>query len=586
MVRVERVRKAKPSRIVAYDFETTRIEPGTPRPLYLTAFAPTFHCAGAIRSMEHLRKIIIGKFLTPDEAKTKYVAWNGNRFDAYFVAAALIPDPTYMLVPYMTRSKSLRGLRVVKVLDDNGAPLDEKSAPSWEFLDGIAMLGLAGMNLETFLKSFAPEHHKLTGVIDFEKEEFDPDNKQHRDYAMRDSVGLWHGMHRAQTIMIDTFNQPLTVTMGGVCIKIFQAHIPKETTVQALIPDVEQIVRTFVLRGGYCHCARRYAGPIWKYDINQAYAAAMRESKLPSGYAINVKGKPLPKAQCFIAYITAVNKNNKVPFYYRTQASGRTKSVFSDTNINLTWVTSIEYRQLEAEGWHIHCVEYWLWSDSFDMREYVDKLEVLRINCEGGPKGPIGTMVKATGNHSFGKTLEALEPIDFVLASECPDGYLPFYGDDVVPVEHVFYKMTLDRKPKAYHQPHIGSFITSHARMVLRRAILLNPDAWLYADTDCIVFSEDMTNRLDISPTRYGAWKIEEEGTPYRIIAKKVYAEIDGKEKSAKGMNVKKLTDADFAKWFDGDLPVQNQIQSNNFLAVLCGAEMYRSQLRTGTAIG
>jgi hypothetical protein len=35
--RIGRERAATPSRMIAYDFETTRIEKGTPRPLYITA---------------------------------------------------------------------------------------------------------------------------------------------------------------------------------------------------------------------------------------------------------------------------------------------------------------------------------------------------------------------------------------------------------------------------------------------------------------------------------------------------------------------------------------------------------------------
>ena len=145
--------------------------------------------------------------------------------------------------------------------------------------------------------------------------------------------------------------------------------------------------------------------------------------------------------------------------------------------------------------------------------------------------------------------------------------------------------MDLDQKAKAHHQPHIGAFITAHVRMVLRRAILLNPDAWLYADTDCLMFSQDMTAKLDIDPKRYGAWKVEENGSIYSVIAKKVYASLDDKHRSAKGMNVRRLSASDFAAWYEGTSPIQDQTQLNNFLSVLVGADMYRAQRRKGTKI-
>lgn len=588
--RQERKRAAKPALIVAYDFETDRIAAGTPRPRYLTAYSPDFSFDGPIDSMGQLTHCLKSRFLTTERAGTKYVAWNGNRFDAYFIAAALVREPEYALQPYMTKNKTLRGLRVVlRQFNSDGAETTDQQSPSWEFLDGIAMLGLAGVSLKKFLDNFAPDHAKLTGVIDFEREEFDSQNPNHRAYAMRDSVGLWHGMAHAQQIMMQTFNQPLTVTMGGACIKIFQAHIPRDVVIKSPIPDVLRIIRRFVMRGGFCFCVRQYDGPVWKYDLNQAYAAAMRESELPQGELTKIKGSPRGLKGCFIARITATNKNNRVPFYYRNEDTGRLRSMFSGAEIQNTWITSIEYRQLIAEGWAIRDLEAWQWSGHFSMREYVDKLETLRMNADGGPSGPIGTMVKATGNHSYGKTLEKIEPIEYVIAAECPDDCLPFYGDGSDPIEHIYYRLDPDRKPKNYHQPQIGSFITAHVRMVLRRAVLIDPEAWLYADTDCVVFSRDVSASLDVHAKRYGAWKIEEEGTRYQIIAKKVYAEVtaDGSKgkTSAKGMNVKRLTPEDFARWLDGEPPEQTQIQSNNFLAVLCGAEMYRTQLRTGTSV-
>lgn len=577
--------------MIAYDFETTRIAEGTPRPLYVTAYAPDFSIDGAVNDMAHLTHILMTRFLVPETMGAKFVAWNGNRFDAYFIAAALVRESRYRLRPYMTRSKTLRGLRVELAIDDEGNEIPEgKRGQSWEFLDGIAMLGLAGVSLEKLLANFAPEHRKLIGVIDFEREEFNPANPDHRAYAMRDSVGLWHAMTRAQAIMLENFNQPLTVTMGGACIKVFQAHMPEGVIVRSPIPLVMETIREYVMRGGFCYCVRRYDGPVWKYDINQAYAAAMREASLPAGELVQIRGTPRRLNMPFIARITARNDANRVPFYYRTEQAGRLRAVFSDTVIRDTWITSIEYAQLLREGWQIEDHDAWAWSAQFSMREYVDKLERTRTTCEGGPSGPIGTMVKATGNHSYGKTVEKIEPIEFVIAAECPPDCLPFYGDGSDPIEHIYYRLDTDRKPKTYHQPQLGAFITAYVRMVLRRAALLDPGAWLYADTDCIVFARDMTAALDIDGKRYGAWKIEESGARYQIIAKKVYAEVSDDpaakpKRSAKGMNVRRLSADDFTAWLHGEEPQQLQIQNNNFLAVLCGAEMYRTQLRKGTRV-
>jgi hypothetical protein len=537
--------------------------------------------------MNHLRSIIIHRFLIEDFSGVKFVAWNANNFDAYFIAAALITDPTYTIRPYLTKSNALRGMRVMltEFLDSSGEYM--KGSPSWEFLDGMSMLGFAGLSLEKFLTNFAPNHKKITGAINFETETFDYKNADHCAYAMRDSEGLYHGMVAAQNIMLDRFNQPLTVTMGGACIKIFQANIPRDVTVYAPPDDLESIIRTQAMRGGFCYCVRRYRGPVWKYDLNQAYAAAMRESKLPCGRVFHCSGGVQDETLVHFARITASNPRNKIPFYYRSVIHGKNKALFSSDKISDTWLTSIEINQLKSEGWKITYHESWAYAESFDMREYVDALEVLRTTCEGGPQGPIGTMAKGVGNHSYGKTCEQLEPINYLLAAENPPGYEPFYADGFDPMEHIFYQ-TIDPedvRPKAYHQPQLGAFITAHVRMVVRRAALLNPDAWLYADTDCVVFSTDVTDRLDTDPRRYGAWKIEETGTEFQIIAKKVYSNLNTGKGSAKGMNVKRLTPDDFEKWFDGEPPTQDQVQRRNFMEVMRGADMFRAQTRRGTRV-
>lgn len=545
------------------------------------------HHAGAIDNMAHLHLILVNNYLTIENAGVKYVAWNGNNFDSFILAASLLVNDDYLIRPYLTKSKALRGLRV-----ETKTPPDDwkgKKPPSWEFLDGMAMLGLAGLSLEKFLINFATDFAKLTGVIDFEKgETFDATNPTHRDYAMRDSVGLYHAMIRAQDILIENFNQALSVTMGGACIRIFQSHIPTETNIIPNRPEVDDLIRSYVMRGGFCYCVRQFRGPVWKYDINQAYASAMREAKLPCEFATHCSFGVTKAAQVYIARVSAINSKNKIPFYYRTEIRGRLRSVFSVGEIADTWLTSIELEQLKIEGWKITYHESWIWNNSFSMTEYVDRLETVRTTCEGGPSGPIGTVIKAVGNHSYGKTVEVLEPVEFVIAKTCPPEYAPYYADDTDLLEHVFKRyLPLDeQKAKDYHQPHIGAFITAHVRMALRRATLISPDTWLYADTDCVVFSSDVTARLDVDPKRYGAWKIEESGTVYQIIAKKVYTQIGGEKpkRSAKGMNVRRLTDEDFERWADGDLPVQSQIQRNNFIKVMRGEDMFKLQQRTGTA--
>lgn len=549
--------------MIAYDLETTRIAKGTPSPLYLTAFGASVSVSARIRDTMHLAEILRERLLVEDFKGARFIAWNGNGFDVFLIGAALLHTEQYELRPYLTRSKSLRGLRVKC----------RKSGCTWEFLDGIAMTGIVGMNLDKFLKVFAPEYQKLDAP-DWEREEFDADNAAHVRYAERDSEGLYYAMQRAQSIVYDTFGVPLQPTIGNTGIRIFSRHIPPEVQVWAPSLKVVDLIRRYVMRGGFCFCVRRYQGPVWKYDLNQAYAAAMRDTWLPSGRCMHVN-KYHRFASCGIYRCVAEHSQNKIPFYYKTLAGD---AVVAMRRIEQTWLTSIEIDQLMREGWRFNIVEGYIWDAQFQMREYVNRLEHLRMNAPGGPSGAQGLMVKAIGNNSYGKTVETLDGIELLLAHDCPDGFFSYQAEDDM-LQHVWCRFT-SPQPREYHQPQIGSFITAHVRMEVRRAALQNPDAWLYADTDCVIFSEPV--ELNLDPKRYGFWKQEEAGAEYRIIAKKVYASADGSTRHAKGMNVKRLSGKDFDDWLAGKPPTQRQLHRNNFLKVMTGFDMFVERVKTG----
>lgn len=558
--------------MVAYDLETTRIKVGTPKPLYITAYSDRFSYSGPVTTIEQLALILINNFLTVENKGFRYVAWNGNRFDVFFIAAALLHRPEYTLRPYMTRTKNLRGLKVIL-----GNPNDKKS-PSWEFLDGMSMIGSL-KPLKDFLKTFAPDYQKLDAP-DWEYEEFNPKNKKHIEYAERDSEGLWHAMMKAQDIIIDNFNIGLKPTIGNMGIRIFQSFIPMGKSCYEPPFSALTAIRDYAMRGGFCYCVRKFQGKIWKYDLNQAYAAAMRDTHLPAGRCYQLS-KPSPYIRCSVYRITAkAPKNNLVPFYYRDLETGR--SCFGFDGINDTWITSNEYAQLKKEGWKITVTDGYGWEDSFKMKKYVDMLESLRVPA---PKSAQGEMIKAVGNNSYGKTVERLEGIELVMAKECPDGYYSYQAEDDL-FQHVWFKFNEVQK-RDYHQPQIGAFITAHVRMVVRRAALQAPKAWLYADTDCVVFSEAV--ELDVHPTTYGKWKQESDGEVFRFIAKKVYADMEAKEKHAKGLNIKSLTREHFEQWFNAtcaaEVPEQTQIQRNNFVRVMTGGDMFLERVRRGTFV-
>jgi hypothetical protein len=570
LLRRERKRPARPSRIVAYDLETSPIKAGSPRPLYLTAWAPGFEVAEPIRDFANLHHVLTHQLLTPENSGVRFAAWNGNRFDAYFIAAALVRDDRYRLIPLLTKSRELRGLDVLS---------QDSEGQRWNFVCGMAMLGI-DCTLSELLQSFAPELPKLPapdwGVG------FDPSRPEHCAYAMRDSEGLWQALDRAQRIVLGEFGEPLGLTMGGTGIKVFTASIPDRVVIKPPDDEAETVIRQHLNRGGFVFCKGRFEGPVWKYDINQAYSAAMRDCPLPCGSMLYDRFGPEEKDGAYMVRLSAIKRDNTVPFYVKaTDSMGRIRAAYARTIIRDAWLTSDEHRQLLAEGWEVEEIEHWQWARTFSMRDFVDRLESMRAQAPGGPQGPTGRMVKSIGTNSYGKTAEQPDGIEYCLARECPPGFLPWYeDDDADPVEHVFWRPQ-ETPPRPHHQPQIAAFITAWVRMEVRRAALLDPLAWLYADTDCVMFSRDMSASLDIDPNRYGAWKVESEGEMHRIIMPKVYQ--SARKNAARGMNVQALTGEHFEKWFEGQAPNQTQVQLRNFLDVMRGADMYRAINRRGS---
>lgn len=586
---------------VAYDLETTRIEKGTPTPLYVTAFGENFALSMPITGANPLQNfcdILETHFLILDRNMTRFVAWYGNQFDVYFVSRALLKfSEKWVMRPYLTSNKQLRGLRVTSV--DQVKINGRLRKMQFEFLDGAAMTGLntANMKLVKFLKLFAP--HMPKKKLDLEKVKFNPLNKTHVEYAERDSEGLYVGFKEANRIVKELTGNEFQATIGGLAIRYFQSKMPPDKLVWE--PPYEILDRIYdnVMRGGYCWIQRQFTGKVWKYDLNQAYAAAMRDCNLPAGRCYHTLEFMPGKCGVYHCYVGR-GAESLVPFYYKS--ADKDIAAFTAGAYVETWLTNIELQALARDGWQWEIIDGSVWDDSFSMSEMVNELERLRFTDPAGPQGPLGIICKCIGNNAYGKTAERLEGLELLLAAACPEGF-NHYMAELPEMENVFFRMR-DPIRRPYHRPQIAAFITAHVRMLVREAALKNADSFLYADTDCICFSKPVDESLDIDPTRYGAWKKEADGIGARIIGKKVYF-MEGKtakevERKAKGLNVsretvfieeggklvrRRINEGDYKRWMNGKPPAQRQVQRNNFVNYLGGANMFRDQDRHGTDV-
>ncbi len=506
--------------VVAYDLETSRIEEGTPDLLYITAYGRDIELSQRVGSSLGLFGILKEHFLTKGRHRTRYVGWNTNRFDVYFVGRALLSPGAHELFeirPYLTSSKSLRGLRV----EGKG----ELEGFYWEFLDARAMTG-QNCKFSKFVESFAPDLPKLerdfdTGVA------FDPDDPKDVAYAMRDSEALYAAFKQASNIVKKHFGIPLQPTIGNTAIKIFQCHLPEDVLVWRPTEDCLKALES-ATRGGYVWATEQYEGPLYKYDQNQAYAAAMREARLPCGSQVHTI-RYVPGKWGIYRCTFSREKKTRVPFYYKVP--GKNSGYFSDGVEDEAWITSGELEFLLETGWSVTVHEGYYWTRHFNMKELVDRLERER---RGDPKGPKGTMMKAIGNNAFGKTLEKLGKEELFISSGEPAGCF-LYRDEDPNFKNVYCRLAEEAPLRDYHRPQIGCAITSYVRVKQMRAALAMEEDFLYADTDCVAFKQPASH-LDIDKTRYGAWKEEAAGEIFYILGKKTYASEDGSEMKAKGI--------------------------------------------------
>lgn len=573
---------------IAYDLETTNIASGTPAVLYITAFAkpmidaykcPNFQFSAPIGRWDQsagerlaaLCNILETYFLIPEHNKHRFIAWNGNKFDVYFIAFALLLSDNWVLHPFLTRSGTIRGLRVVGQKDKDGL--------QFEFLDGLAMTGLdtVGTKLAKFLGMFAPkEFQKLTDAVDFETESFDANNPEHVRYAERDSEGLFYAMIECNRRFRGLTGNDLQPTLGRAAVYHLISRMPEGAIVFRPPQELFDVLHGVVKRGGYVWINRRFRGKVWKYDLNQAYAGAMRDCDLPSGSAVKTDVFVSDKCAVYRCKISRPH-DSPIPFYYKEHDGGA--AGFTCGREVDTWITSQEVLHLERDGWRVNISDGWFWTEHFWLKDFVDELERDRFTDVDGPSGPYGTIVKTTGNSSYGKFLELIGGETRVLAKNCPPGYFERPNDEG---SGIFFKEE-DPHEAIYHQPQLGCFITAHVRLQVRDAALVMPEHFIYADTDCVVFDAP-ANHLDIDPRRYGAWKCEGAGVNYIFIAKKIYCGEDG-TKHAKGMRIKELTPNDFERWYDGIVPTQNQLQRANFLKTMSGADMFGHLERSGTDV-
>jgi hypothetical protein len=550
-----------------YDLETTRIASGTPDLRYFVMC----DSAGEVIVSERCESLtaladIIKEYIYP-RTSARFIAWNGNKYDAYFMRDALLTiEEPIEIRPYLARGGALRGMRVLH---------RENTKIKFEILDGMSMISAVPMKLSKAAANYCPELPKLSH--DFDESEFDASNPMDVAYAERDVIALAAIMERANEIVQEKFGTTLAPTLGKTAVNVARAHMPDGAIVWRLSNKRREIVQNALYRGGYCWVAEQYHGPVFKADENQAYGAAQRDTALPCGPArdtdVYMQGYP-----GFYHVRIDRTEETRVPFYCFDEEKNRMLH-HDGTEKVWTWIHNEEMDFLIETGWNVELDFGVFWYESFDLSDFVNKLEEIRYSDPSGPSGPIGMLAKGIGCSAYGKFGEMLSHTDTIIARDCPDGALPANFDDED--NTLWYLNSDEDKTRDYHQVQLASFITAHVRVKQMRASIACGDDFLMCDTDSVAAKS--VPPLDYDAREYGKYKIETDGNEMVIIGRKCYADIDAGIIHTKGLYTREITIDTMLDWYDGKIPMQNQLQRNSFKKTTSDVEMFHHQERRGT---
>jgi hypothetical protein len=376
------------------------------------------------------------------------------------------------------------------------------------------------MGVSAMSKAFSLQESK--GSIDYSMHRpvgYMPDANE-LDYVRKDVFIVAHSLKHQLDQGLDA------LTVGSDALREYkQLYTSKwfERTFPIMPKDIDKSIRKSY-RGGFTYAdprfARRILGSGKVYDVNSLYPSVMYDRLLPYGEPLWSDGKP-QRMEGYPLYImsvtmTATLREHKIPCI---QIKGHSYFSATEYQRNIDEPTTISCTSVDWELWNDHydikVISYngvWYFSADVGMfSNYIDKWSKVKEESEGGMR----VIAKLQLNSLYGKF--ATNP-------------------DVTPkipiLEHDRVRLVLgDPEEREPVYTAMGSFITAYARAFTIRSAQAHYFRFAYADTDSLhlVGTEDV--RLDVHPSKLGAWKHEYDFTEAFFMRAKGYSErhIDGK---------------------------------------------------------
>lgn len=416
----------------------------------------------------------------------------------------------------------------------------EKDGYQWYIRDSYLLIP---MTLDKATKTFSPETLKIKRKVSFEFKVFDPDDKEETEYAIQDSVALYHTIETVDKLLLKLFGVSIHhgATLPSIAFRAFRQQLErgerqvkrKGVIIKEKIPGEEFEGISYQV----AHAAREsYHGgqtiafktglftDVISLDANSMYAHCMMNWELPTGGVTHFIGLPknINPNRCLCLAI--VHIDNGVFPLLKTKDKNRHVGNFSGTVSGWYWLFELE-KQRELGG-TFEVIESYVWKETTDCaKRFAAMCREFRMMDYFGAMGAIAKLI---GNSTYGKFAQMVAAAFLVLSKEEPEGGIPFYEPTTGKViKSVWYVPS--RPNFSADLTHWASFITAKARMVLTDAIQkIGFDRIIYCDTDSIFFERKyLDSVLSIMGNEYGQFKIEkgsaERGIIFRAIAPKAY---------------------------------------------------------------
>lgn len=256
-------------------------------------------------------------------------------------------------------------------------------------------------------------------------------------------------------------------------------------------------------------------------DVNSLYPSVMYYEKMPYDEGIYFRGQYeedkmydlyIQHFSCqfelkkgFIPTIQIKHNLSFIPTEYLKDSGGEVVEMA---------LTSIDLKLFftHYDVWDITYYDGWKFKSSTEMfKDYIDKWNRVKVRATEEGNGGLRTIAKLMLNNLYGK----------FATNPHVRSKIPYLGEDDI----VHYMLGEDEERKAIYIP-VGCFVTAHARFKTITSAQKVYDRFVYADTDSLhLLGTEIPKGLEISDTKLGAWKIENEFTRARFIHQKCYIE-------------------------------------------------------------